>query len=185
MNIAKLSDQELWVQVTVDNSEAFVVLYNRYWKRLLRTAHLYLKDLSSAEEIVHDVFVVLWDRRKFLKINNFQGYILVTAKYHIFKKIKAEKSSPIEFVEILTENDMGTDNVQTTPKQLQEDFEKEILHYLRGLPKRCKEIFYLSRVKDLSNSEIAEAFGITRFTVENQITHALKHIRALINIKTP
>lgn len=184
MNVGKLSDQELWLQVTDDNSAAFVALYNRYWKRLLRTAHIYLKDLSTAEEVVHDVFVVLWDRRKFLKIGNFRGYIVVTARYHIFKKIKAEKISPIEFVEILTENDIGTDNSQTTPKQLQEDFEKEIAHYLKRLPKRCREIFYLSRVKHLSNNEIAESFGITRFTVENQITHALKHIRAFINIKT-
>jgi RNA polymerase sigma-70 factor (family 1) len=178
-----LSDQELWVEVTHDNSSAFVVLYNRYWNRLFKTAHFHLKDSSLAEELVHDVFVVLWNRRKFLNIITFDKYILVTARYHVFKELKKQKSSLIEYVEEYTENDAPVELFTDTERTRQNDFEIELHTYLQGLPKRCAEIFVLSRINHLSNKEIAESFGISRFTVENQITHALKYLRKQINHK--
>ncbi|MET4142118.1 sigma-70 family RNA polymerase sigma factor [Pedobacter sp. UYP1] len=185
MNKSSLSDQELWAEVTAGDSSAFVILYNRHWGKLYQTACFYLKDKSLAEEIVHDIYVVLWDRREFLKIENFQSYIHMTARYHVFKKLKAAKISPIDYIEAYTENSSRTANSEITEKLLQEDFETELKAYLEKLPKRCAEIFLLSRIKQLSNTEIAELLGISKFTVENQITHALKYIRSKINLKSP
>jgi RNA polymerase sigma-70 factor (ECF subfamily) len=48
------------------------------------------------------------------------------------------------------------------------------------LPKRCREIFKLSRMDNLTNDEIAQQLGISKRTVENQITHALKFLRSLL-----
>ncbi|RAJ26359.1 sigma-70 family RNA polymerase sigma factor [Pedobacter cryoconitis] len=184
MTKSSLSDQELWAEVTAGDCNAFVVLYNRHWSKLHQTAYFYLKDKSIAEEIVHDIYVVLWDRREFLKIKNFRSYIHVTARYHVFKKLKAAKTSPIDYVEAYTENKSEITASEITEKLLQEDFETELNSYLEKLPKRCAEIFFLSRVKHLVNREIAELLGISKFTVENQITHALKYIRTQINLKS-
>ncbi|MBB5620791.1 RNA polymerase sigma-70 factor (ECF subfamily) [Pedobacter cryoconitis] len=184
MKKSSLSDQGLWAEVTAGDSSAFVILYNRHWSKLYQTACFYLKDKSLAEEIVHDIYVVLWDRRAFLKIENFKSYIHVTARYHVFKKLKAAKICPIDYVETYTENTSGIIISETTEKLLQEDFETELKAYLENLPKRCAEIFLLSRVENLSNSEIAKLLGISKFTVENQITHALKYIRTRINLKS-
>jgi RNA polymerase sigma-70 factor, ECF subfamily len=46
------------------------------------------------------------------------------------------------------------------------------------LPRRCREVFRLSRMKGLSHAEIAEALGITRSTVKNQVAKALKILRS-------
>ena len=183
MNSVDLSDQELWLQVTADSNSAFVILYNRHWKTLLKTAHFYLKDTSLAEEVVHDVYVVLWNRRKYLKIESFQNYIYITARYHVFKKLKEAKRSQIDYVEEYRELSANITFSGTTEKLLEEDFETELKTHLNGLPKRCVEIFLLSRINQLSNTEIAERLGISRFTVENQITHALKHLRTQISSK--
>ncbi len=59
------------------------------------------------------------------------------------------------------------------------DFEVQLHQYLLGLPRRCKEIFWLSRVDNLSNDEIADRFGISKRTVENQISQAQKHLRSI------
>jgi RNA polymerase sigma-70 factor (family 1) len=183
MNINNLSDQELWVHVTTDNSSAFVVLYNRYWNRLFKSASFHLKDSSLAEEVVHDVFVVLWNRRKFLVVHSFEKYIQVTARYHVLKKLKSLKSSIIDYIEDYAEHRTPVNFSTTTEKIKQEDFETELKTYLKGLPKRCAEIFVLSRVNHLTNKEIAESFGISKFTVENQITYALKYLRTQITHK--
>jgi RNA polymerase sigma-70 factor (ECF subfamily) len=52
--------------------------------------------------------------------------------------------------------------------------------YLHQLPKRCQEIFKLSRFDNLSNDEIAAKLGISKRSVENQITLALKHLRGCL-----
>lgn len=177
MNTINLPDQELWTAVVSGNSSAFVSLYNRYWKRLYKSALYYLKDAVLAEEVVHDVFVVLWNRREFLKIEKFEQYIVVTLRYHVLKKLKAAKTSLIDYIEEYKEGNHQTEASMSTDRLIQADFEIELNRYLQGLPKRCAEIFLLSRVKNMSNQEISGQLGISRFTVENQITYALKYLR--------
>ncbi|MBB6109973.1 RNA polymerase sigma-70 factor [Mucilaginibacter lappiensis] len=172
-----LTDSELWDAVVADSSRAFVVLYNRYWKKLYKTVCYYLKDESAAEEITHDVFVVLWTRRKHLKINSFQNYIHVTARYHVFKHLKAARINGVEYIEQFAETeDMMVYNTADS-KLSYESFETELAQILKELPRRCQEIFWLSRVQNLSNDEIADRLNISKRTVENQITQALKYLR--------
>lgn len=172
-----LNDSELWDAVVADSSRAFVVLYNRYWKKLYKTANYYLKDEAAAEEITHDVFVILWTRRKHLKINNFQNYIHVTARYHVFKHLKAARINCVEYMEQFAETkDMVVYNTADS-KLGYESFETELAQLLKELPRRCQEIFWLSRVQNLSNDEIAGKLNISKRTVENQITLALRFLR--------
>lgn len=177
MNNDTLSDIELWNKVILDDSGAFALLYNRHWASLLKTAVYYTQDQNTAEEVVHDVFVTLWQRRKFLNINNFKNYIFITTRYHVLKLIKAGKVSPITYVDQYDEFAESRTSAPESEKISQSDFEIELKSMLQGLPKRCIEIFFLSRVNLLSNQEIAETFGISKPSVENQITLALKYLR--------
>src|SRR5690606_1737816 len=173
----QLTDEALWNSVKINDSRAFVVLYNRYWKKLYKTGDYYLKDKDTAEQLVHDVFVVLWRRRQHLDIKNFANYIHVTARYHIFKELKARKISPIEYIENYEHIDIDTGRNEAEEKLDYKDFEESLAQCLKPLPKRCREIYWLSRIENLSNDEIAEKLGISKRTLENQIRHALKHIR--------
>lgn len=51
---------------------------------------------------------------------------------------------------------------------------------LNALPKRCREIYNMSRRDNLSITEIAQRLNISKRTVENQLTTALKHLRATL-----
>ncbi len=177
MNCDNLSDLELWNKVVSDDADAFASLYDRHWSTLFKTAGYYTQDQNLAEEIVHDIFVTLWQRRKYLRINNFRNYVFIATRYHVIRHIKAGRISPITYVDRYEEHMVEQPNVKSTEKISQSDFEIELKTMLNGLPKRCSEIFYLSRVNQLSNHEIAESLGISKPTVENQITHALKFLR--------
>jgi RNA polymerase sigma factor (sigma-70 family) len=48
------------------------------------------------------------------------------------------------------------------------------------LPKRCREIFALSRTDQLTNEEISQRLGISKRSVENQLTTALQYVRAYL-----
>lgn len=178
MSKSLLSDEELWDAIVMDDSQAFAVLYDRYWRKLYKTTCYYLKDTSASEEILHDVFVILWNRRKYLKIEKFSSYLFITARYQVYKHLKAAKISPIEYIENYEENTLLPSSFNNAEEKINyNDVTLQLESSLKHLPKRCREIFWLSRIENLSNEEIANQFGISKRTVENQITHALKHLR--------
>lgn len=177
MSECQQSDEVLWIAIQNSDDKAFNILFNRYWKKLYSTVLHYLNDKEVAEQVVQDVFVVLWKRREYLAIENFANYIHVTARYHVFKVLKAKKKVLVDYVDdYSTYNECTTINTGEL-KLHYNDLEGQISNFLTPLPKRCREIFWLSRIENLSNDEIAEKFGISKRTVENQLTIALKHIR--------
>lgn len=170
------SDADLWIAVREDDGLAFNALFNRYWARLYKIAYRQLNDEETSLEIVNDIFLSLWNRRKVLEINTFSGFLLSAIRYQVYSRLKAAKLSVIykaEFKEAehLSELNLGEAHIQD------EELQQELDQYLNQLPKRCKEIFHLSRVEHLSNQDIADRLGISKKTIENQLTVALKHLR--------
>lgn len=174
----EFSDRELWDAVVSDNERAFVMLYNRYWRKLYNTANYYLKNPAAAEEITHDVFVTLWEKRKLNKIEKFLPYLQATARYHVYKYLKKAKFNCIEYLNQFAETRISPVYNSSINKLEHENMESRLAQLLNGLPPRCQEIFWLSRINSLSNQEIADRLHISKRTVENQITHALKTLRA-------
>jgi RNA polymerase sigma-70 factor (ECF subfamily) len=176
MHNSPINDSELWFAIRNGNEQAFATLFDRYWLRLYKTAMRYLKDSEAGEEAVHDVFLNIWNRRQELEIQSFPNFLLTAIRYQVYNRMRAVKSpiilniSESEISEWLDHNN-GESRIK----------DQELLHelgqYLEQLPKRCQEIFYMSRINHLSNQEIAGRLGISKRTVENQITMALKHLR--------
>jgi RNA polymerase sigma-70 factor (family 1) len=176
------SDSDLWNDIRNDDGLAFDVLFERYWARMYKLAFRRLNDEADSLEIVHDIFVSLWERRKVLEINAFPNFLLTAIRYQLYSRSKPPKLSLVYKAEYDEKDDATELNSGETHIR---DFElqKELDKCLSQLPKRCYEIFYLSRVEHLSNQEIADRLRVSKKTIENQLTIALKHLRlALKNI---
>lgn len=170
------SDSDLWNDIRNDDGSAFDELFNRYWVRMYKIAFRQLNDEESSLEIVHDVFLSLWNRRKELEINKFSNFLLTAMRYQLYSRSKTAKLSLVYKADIIESEHLSESN--TGEIRLQ-DFElrNELDKYLNQLPERCHEIFNLSRIEHLSNQDIADRLGISKKTVENQLTIALKHLR--------
>ncbi|RYZ98924.1 MAG: sigma-70 family RNA polymerase sigma factor [Sphingobacteriaceae bacterium] len=172
------TDQQLWQAIVKDDHAAFTVLFDRYWSKVYTTAYNYLRDRDASTQIAHDIFLNIWLKRDHLEINCFEAYLRTASRYHVYKYVKAQKSIPIDYVEEY--NDYGTNRTyntgETNIRYL--ELESRLDDHLKILPKRCRDIFILSRRQQLSNDQIAGMLGISKRTVENQLTHALHHIRA-------
>jgi len=177
MHNSPVNDPELWLAIRNDDERAFAMLFDRYWVRLYKTALRYLKDRENSEETVHDVFLNIWDRRHQLEIESIPNFLLTAIRYQVYNRMRAAKP-PLTLVL----NDLEMDNLldynQGDRHIKNQELLQELNHYLEKLPKRCREIFYMSRMDNLSNQEIAGRLGISKRTVENQITKALKHLRS-------
>lgn len=170
------SDQALWHAVQYDDGSAFKTLFERYWARLYATCFRYLKNQETCEDAMHDIFLNIWDRRKTLEIRSFENYLLNAVRYKAYNLIREKKLS-ITYIDDSLISEAIISAQKADEKLNEQELQNEVCSYLHQLPKRCQEIFQLSRFNNLSNDEIAVQLGISKRSVENQITLALKHLR--------
>ncbi|HEY4324823.1 MAG TPA: sigma-70 family RNA polymerase sigma factor [Mucilaginibacter sp.] len=171
-----LSDSELLHKVFNNDYRAFTELYERYWLAVFKTANKYITDKEACEDIVHDIFLTIWNRRGQLNIQDFNFYIKASARYQVYAFLKKVKKAAVSYLEDCPEPLLSHDNAGYS-KVIYMELEKEINDCLKLLPKRSSEIFVLSRINHLTNDEISIKLGISKRSVENQLTVALKHLR--------
>jgi len=178
MPVSLKSDTQLWNAVCNGDEASFSFLFDRYWVKLYNTCNKYLKCKETSEEVVHDIFLNLWNRRQELEIVSFEHFILNAVRYQAYNRIRAKKLS-VSYIADSIYTD-AADSYEADDRIKEQELEQEVYEYLHQLPKRCQEIFQLSRFDDLSNDDIAARLGISKRSVENQITLALKHLRVCL-----
>ena len=170
------SDKILLNLMREGDSASFNALFDRYWEMLYATVFSVCSDREVCSEIVHDIFLNLWLKREKLQIESFKAYIVASARYHVYRHVKNARRKSLEYREDLEYSSRVSMNDGELNIHYQ-DLEKSVDKELEELPRRCKEIFTLSRREQLSNDEIATRLDISKRTVENQLTHALRHFR--------
>jgi RNA polymerase sigma-70 factor (family 1) len=175
----KLNDAALLEAMKLDDAIAFKELYDKYWEEL------YLKacrrvDKDEAKDLVQEVMTTLWKRRREIYAHNdgnIGRYLHTAVKYQIISHY-AHTSTEIRnsgLFEVLSGH-VFTNTVET--KELGELIEKEI----GRLPSRMQQIFRMSREEELSIADIANQLSLSEQTVKNQLSEALKRIKASIRL---
>jgi len=170
----KTTYKEFLNDVNANNSLAFKNVYNTYWERLYLYAYKILKDKNQCEDLVQEIFISFWNKKDKEHIQNIPAYFFQATRFQIFKIFRDKKMTLVEiehFSQLIKETNATDGHLELT------DLENEIHGHLNKLPKRCREIFILSRFEHLSHKEIAEKLGVSTQTVKNQIVTALKYLR--------
>lgn len=161
------------------NHKAFEELFIAYFKRVKLFICGIIKSEADAEELAQDVFVKLWTNREAINIEKPIGaYLYTIAKNSTlnFLKHKVIEQSYIE-------NFPSFDEVATPEDHF---FAREISLLIEmrvnEMPAQRRRIYILSREKGVSNSDIAEQLGISKKTVENQLSLALQDLRKVISL---
>ena len=81
----------LLILLAKSEEPAFREIYKRFWQRLFVIAYNRLKEIQTAEDIVHDVFASLWVNRKRSEIDCLENYLATAAKYMVLAKIKKKE----------------------------------------------------------------------------------------------
>lgn len=174
--VKHLTDSQL-IQLLQDDDEiAIAEIYSRYAKNLSDFAASKLYSLEDARDIIHDLFVKLWEDRKQLNItSNLKTYLFTITRYRIIDKIRRNATREEYAVMLQSLSDAYQPNVeqQIAAKELQRTIE----NCINGLSPKVKEIYHLSREESLSISEIAEKLQLSEQTVKNQLSTALSQIK--------
>jgi RNA polymerase sigma-70 factor (family 1) len=176
-----LTDLELVAHLKKGDHVAYTEIFERYSSLLYSHAYKKLRNREEAQDIVQEVFTVLWTRREDIAIgNNVIGYLYTAVRNKIYNLIyhkQVESEYIVSLKEYINVEYAMTDYV-IREKQLQEIIDKEVAE----LPPRIRQAFELSRNKYLSHKEIAEELDISPDTVTEYIKKALKILKPKIGL---
>ncbi|KAB7530381.1 RNA polymerase sigma-70 factor [Flagellimonas olearia] len=161
---------------------AFEALYRLYYDKLVHIAKGYLMYHDEAEEVVQKVFIKVWERRSKLKsVENINNYLYSMTKNSCLDTLKHQKvkntyiNTTIKETKWMVNHQFVMD--ETASAMIEKELENRIMDSIDLLPKACKKVFIKSRFEGMKNIEIAKELGISKRTVDNQISKALKHMR--------
>lgn len=151
---------------------SFEALFREMFKPLCSFALKYVKDLDEARNLVHEVFISVWDKYDTLPDDtNFRSYLFTSVRNRSLNYLRyAKKHLTLEKVSEHTFSEQNT-SMETA------ELEKEIELAINSLPEKCRQVFELNRMEGLKYAEIAEKLGISVKTVEAQMSKALNVLR--------
>lgn len=156
------------------NTKIFREHFLQYYRPLCLFALHYLKDIDDAEDTVQDCFMELWRRKdREMDASGLKSYLYSMVRNRC--------------IDILKKDSLIDSNVQ--PSDLEEilsDEECEEWAYdeariwtaIDSLPEKCREVFLLAKKEGLKYEEIAVRMGISVHTVKNQMSKAIKTVKA-------
>lgn len=149
-------------------------LFKTFYASLTVFSNKYVQDMEAAKEIVQDVFLHLHEKRDSLQINSSPKSYLFQAvrnrSLNHIQKIKTRQGHYDQF-QLTVEPASFDDQLEAV------ELEEKLSLLIQELPEACQRIFIMSRFDGKKNQEIADELGISKRTVETQISNALKALR--------
>ncbi len=166
----------LFSQIKNNDFSAYEIIFNGYYKQLCGFAFTYVKNSVIAEEIAQEIFIYIWEKRNKIEIRTtLQAYLYAAVKNKCINYIKLELPRQRAMTDI-SEVFLSIDSPKKNDEE-NDELKKYIQEAIDVLPKKCRQTFLLSRNAGMTYDEISSELGVSKKTVENQISIALKKLK--------
>ncbi len=179
-----------WQKIKKGDERAFEALFKNMGSSLYYFAFRLVHDEVKSEEIVHDVFIKLWQGRSNINLHgSLKAYLFRAVHNHAINWLVQQKTNKLSSSILISDEAWHKIlNVCNCNSYLIEaiearETEKIIQNVIDDLPEQCREVFKLSRFELKSNKEISEKFGISPNTVRTHIYRALEKIRSVLQME--
>ncbi len=180
-------DNTVLIQKLIEGDEpAFAYIFQKYHHAVLANICKLIHNQQEAEDILQEVFILLWKSRYKLTQNQSIGGWLFSASY--YKSLEHLKKSIKRSFEKLD------DHIATlaAATDIQTDFEQEYAEKLavlnaaiESLPPRKKSAFTLCRLQGKTYEEAATELGISAETVKDYVKSSAKLLKEYVVSQNP
>lgn len=159
----------------------FSQLYETFASGLLYYARKFV-PYPIAEDIVHDVFLNIWNKKSFLLINETITSYLFQAVQNACLNYLKHQAIHEEYIPKAIRELKIEELTMTSPEVNLIDKEQltRVYQAIDHLPDKCREVFTLSYIEGKKNTEIADILQISIRTVENHLYRGLQILRKVL-----
>lgn len=175
------NETQLLLDLAHDSEQAFADLYRRYWQKIFQVALLYLKDQNHAEDIVQEVFMIIWKKRAELQhVQHFEKYIFTIARNLVISSLR--KKMPVlepVFEYTFSQQDSSHPSFALEYKEAAELLTQAV----NELSPRQRELYLIDTEQQLSIKDAALQLNISYDAARQYKSEALRSIRRFLKGK--
>jgi RNA polymerase sigma-70 factor (ECF subfamily) len=174
-----LDESTLATAIKNGDRASFKVFFDRHHEALFRFLVSRGFDHSDAEELIQTAFVLVWEKRETIREGLSLRSYLFTIAWNRALNLQRDRRKFDDAPAVSTFAD-----AELAPSAHEELQGREVFAHLEravaALPEKRRQVFEMCFLHGLPYKEAAEAMEISVKTVENQMGHALKSIRAAL-----
>ncbi|CDS98181.1 MULTISPECIES: RNA polymerase sigma-70 factor [Sphingobacterium] len=156
-----------------NKEKKFEQLFRTYYQELHRSAFRYVRDSESAEEIVQQVFLRLWEKEWEQEVHTSIKAYLYRAVYNESMNLLKKEQRKLTYQSY----QLSRQDVVPAVDQSAKDLDQKLQLALAGLPEKSRIVFELSRFQEMKYKDIADTLDLSIKTVEGHMSKALRHLR--------
>ncbi|NBC02944.1 MAG: RNA polymerase sigma-70 factor [Bacteroidetes bacterium] len=180
-------DDQFWIEnIQSGDERAFEILFKKYYLPLTRFVWRYVSSKAIAEELIQELFTILWEKRDEWDMDtekSIRSYLYKSARNLALNHIKHHEIKDKYDSEWMEQKENPEINFRDEYRE--ERIRKAIAQAIEELPPRGKMTYKLHRYDGLTYQEIADVMDVSVKTVESQMTRTLKTLRERLSYLLP
>lgn len=169
-------------RIRAGDTDAFEALFMAYYEPLVQFAFTHVGERASAEEVVQEVLLRVWEQRAQWEVrDSVRAYLYGATRNRALnwlRRSQLEQRWTIGAGAAADDESAAVPHAIPADERLQlREIDDAIRRAIARLPERRREVFVLSRQHHLTHEQIAAVLGISIKTVQEQIGRALKALR--------
>lgn len=152
-----------WPAFTNGSQPAFTAIYNNSFELLYKYGLKFIQDEDDLQDVIQDLFVHIWQKRKELKtVKQPYFYLLTCIRNALLDKLRKERM--LSFEEVNEQYNFQLNcciEEQLIYRENQHTLERDFKNALTKLTPKQREIIYLRYVKQIDYDQVAQIMGIT------------------------
>ncbi|NCB96839.1 MAG: RNA polymerase sigma-70 factor [Bacteroidia bacterium] len=175
--------EDLVSKIRLGDEKVFEYIKKEWGQKLRIFARSYVRLNGVSEDLVQDTFIKFWEaRRTFENEKMIAPYLFTILRNKCLDYLK-HKVVEQKFNDIAAENyNYWLANIYALEDPsisiiTENQIKKALFDAINKMPQLRREIFIMSRFKDMKNQEVAEEMGVSVKTVEYHMTKAISFLR--------
>lgn len=173
-HLTEIMASKIVQELILGNRSALQQIYDQFHAKVYLFAQKHTKDTNYAEDIVHDVFLQIWEKRDKLSATTpLEAQLFVIARSMIINNYRRAltKDNVHQNFSNQYQQTKEADSFET------EESIQKLNQAIELLPPKRKQVFKMAKIDGLSYEEVAKTLDISKSTVETQMVKALKFLR--------
>ena len=178
-NAERPTDIELMEAVVRRDSDAMAAIYERYESTLRAVILSVLHEEGEADDVLHDVFIQLWNRAdRFVAEKGLHGFLVTLARRRALDRLRRRLAyrRATDRLEVQMRAGFQDKMRGRGAKPTNFDLSELLSRMIRLLPEAQQEVVHLTFFEGMSQREIAAQKSIALGTVKTRLQLAQKKL---------